>query len=146
MFSALCFAQGNVNPLSIGGPPERIMVKAGSTTEVRLFAQMLSGYHANSNTPSDDYLIPMRLTWSAGPVEVAEVVYPTPHMEKYSFSDKPLSVFTGDFELLTKFKVAASASPGQTVLTGKLRYQSCTDRMCLPPKTVEVTVPVNITK
>jgi thiol:disulfide interchange protein DsbD len=144
-FSALCFAQGNVNPLTIA-QPERIAAKAGSTAEIKLNAQLRTGYHANSNTPSDEYLIPMRLTWSTSPLEVAEVVYPKAQMEKYSFSDKPLSVYTGDFEVVTKFKIPSSATPGQAVLTGKLRYQACTDRMCLPPKTVEVTLPVDITK
>jgi thiol:disulfide interchange protein DsbD len=143
--STLCFAQGNVNPLTIA-QPERTSAKAGSTAEIKLTAQLRTGYHANSNTPSDEYLIPMRLTWSNSPLEVAEVVYPKAQMEKYSFSDKPLSVYTGDFEVLTKFKVPASAAAGQAVLTGKLRYQACTDRMCLPPKTVEVTLPVDIFK
>ncbi len=143
--STLCFAQGNVIPLTIA-QPEGITAKAGSTAEIKLNAQLRTGYHANSNTPSDEYLIPMKLTWSTGPLEVAQVVYPKGQMEKYSFSDKPLSVYTGDFEVVTKFKISANATPGQAVLTGKLRYQACNDRMCLPPKTVEVTLPVDITK
>jgi len=114
--------------------------------EAKLTAQLRSGYHCNSNTPSDDYLIPLRLTWTAAPLEVAGVVYPKPEMEKYSFSDKPLSVYTGDFDILTKFKVPASAPVGPAVISAKLRYQACTDRMCLPPKTVDVTVPVEIVK
>ena len=141
--SPLSFAQGNV--LSVA-PPEKMTAKAGATAQAKLSVQLRSGYHVNSNTPSDEYLIPLRLTWSAGPLETVEVVFPKPQMEKYSFSEKPLSVYTGDFELLTRFKVAASAAPGPLTLTGKLRYQACNDRMCLPPKTVDVSLPVEVVK
>ena len=122
------------------------MAKAGTTVEVKLPVQLRSGYHCNSDKPSDEYLIPLKLTWSAAPLEVAEVVYPKPQMEKYSFSEKPLSVYTGEFQIVTKFKVPAGAAPGPAVLTGKLRYQACTDRMCLPPKNVDVSLPITVVK
>ncbi len=141
--SALCFGQGNVLTVA---PPDKIVAKAGSTAQVKLSAQLRTGYHCNSNTPSDEYLIPLRLTWNPGPLEAAEVVYPKPQMEKYSFSPTPLSVFTGDFEILTRFKVSANATPGLMILPAKLRYQACTDRMCLAPKTVYVSLPVEIIK
>jgi len=113
---------------------------------VKLPLEVRTGYHCNSNKPLDDYLIPLKLTWAAGPLESPEVTYPVPQMEKYSFSPTPLSVYTGNFELITKFKVAASAAPGQTVITGKLKYQACNDRMCLTPKTIDVSIPIDIIK
>ena len=127
-------------------PPEKITAKAGSTAQVKLSVQLRSGYHCNSNMPADEYLIPLRLTWSSGPLEAGEIVYPKPRMENYKFSPTPVSVFTGDFEILTRFKVPAGAASGIAVETAKLRYQACTDRMCLAPKTVEVTLPVDIVK
>ena len=69
-----------------------------------------------------------------------------PILEKYRFSQKPLSVFTGDFQIITKFKVAANAAAGPATLTGKLRYQACNDSMCLPPKTLDVSLQVEIVK
>ena len=92
--------------------PERLTAKAGKMTEVKLSAQLKDGYHANSNNPSDEYLIPMRLTWTKSPLDVADVLYPAPQLEKYSFSEKPLSVYTGTFEIVTKFKVDNDALPG----------------------------------
>ena len=114
--------------------------------QAKLSVQLRDGYHVNSNTPSDEYLIPLKLTWSAGPLETAGIVYPKPQSEKYAFSDKPLSVFTGDFEILTRFKVSSTATPGPAALSGKLRYQACNDRMCFPPKSVDVTLPVDVVK
>lgn len=102
------------------------------------------GYHLNSNTPADAYLIPLRLTWQPGPLQPVEVIFPKPRLEKYEFSETPLSVFAGDFDVLTKFKVAASAPTGPGMMLGKLRYQACSNSACLKPQTVEVKLPVVI--
>jgi hypothetical protein len=124
--------------------PEAVTARHGATLEVKTRAQLKSGYHANSNTPSEAYLIPMRLTWAPGPLEATEVVFPKAQMEKYDFSPVPLSVFTGDFDLVTKFKVAAGAAGGPGMMLGKLRYQACNQNSCLAPKTIEIKLPVVI--
>jgi len=119
-----------------------VVVKPGAGVAVKTSVLLKSGYHVNSNTPSEKYLIPLRLTWEPGLLETVEVVFPKPHMEKYEFSPNPLSVFTGDFELVTKFKVAANASTGPGMALGKLRYQACNNNSCLPPKTLEIRLPL----
>jgi thiol:disulfide interchange protein DsbD len=141
--SSLCYAQTDV---LLVGKPAMIAAKAGSTVESKLPLELRTGYHVNSNTPSDAYLIPLKLTWTEGPVKVSGLVFPKPSMEKYSFSEKPLSVFSGRFEILTRFSVAPGAQPGPVAVAGKLRYQACNDRMCLAPKTVDVALQVNVVK
>ena len=143
MIAAMCLpAQMVVLTLS---PPMSVLAKHGTSVSVKLPAKMRDGYHCNSNTPSDEYLIPLKLTWTpVGPLQVASVNYPTPSLEKYPFSEKPLSVFSGSFEILTDLRVAADAKPGQVMLLGKLKYQACDDSKCLPPKTLDVQVPVII--
>lgn len=119
-------------------------MKRGATVEARTRVQLQSGYHVNSNTPSESYLIPLRLTWEPEPLEAVEVTFPKPHMEKYAFSATPLSVFTGDFELVTKFRVKESSAAGPNMALGKLRYQACNNNSCLPPRTIEIKLPVVI--
>lgn len=142
IFSGMLFAQGT-NVLSVT-PPPKVRVKRGETATAAVRVQLKPGYHTNSNTPSDQYLIPLRLTWQAAPLQVAEVTYPKPKMEKFEFSEKPLSVFDGEFDIATKFKVPAAAPNGMAMISGKLRYQACNDRMCLAPKTVDVTLTLDI--
>lgn len=139
--ASLLPAQGNILTVV---PPPKLLAKKNTTVAAKLAVQLRNGFHVNSNTPSDDYLIPLRLTWNAAPLELKGVAYPKPSMEKYAFSEKPLSVFTGGFELVTTFQVPASASPGMQMIIGKLRYQACTHKECFPPKTVEVRLPVDI--
>jgi hypothetical protein len=125
-------------------PPQAVPAKRGTTVQAKIKAVLQPGYHANTNTPSDDYLIPLKLTWGSGPLESPVVTYPKGQMEKYEFSDKPISVYTGNFELATTFKVPANAPVGPTIMTGKLRYQACSNKACFPPKTVEVKLPVQV--
>jgi hypothetical protein len=121
-----------------------VRVRQGTDAAVTLKVQLATGYHVNTNTPSDQYLIPLRLTWEAGPLQAASVEYPKGKFEKYQFSDKPLSVYTGDFDLVTHFKAPPGAPKGSHKLTGKLRYQACTHSTCFPPKTITVEQPVEI--
>jgi thiol:disulfide interchange protein DsbD len=141
ILASLSLAQ--TNPLSID-PPAKLSIKRGETAVFRLPVKMAAGYHVNSNTPAEEYLIPLRLTWDAKPLESEAVTFPQPVMEKYAFAEKPLSVFTSDFAIETRFLAPASAPPGLAMALGKLRYQACTDKLCLPPKTIEVRLPVEI--
>jgi hypothetical protein len=144
--STLAFAQTPQTNVLTYTPPKTVTAKAGGTAEAALSLKLDANYHVNSNTPSNPYLIPLRLTWNPGPLETVEVVFPTPRTEKFGFSETPLSVFTGDFEIVTRFKVASTAALGSGTLTGKLHYQACNDRTCLSPKTIEVTLPIEILK
>jgi len=145
MLAASLCCYGQINVVSVA-PLRKITVSKPGTADAAVAIQLREGYHVNSNTPSDAYFIPLRLTWNAGPVEAVTVNYPAPRMEKLAFSEKPVSIFTGGFEVVTKFKAAAGAAPGLGVVTGKLRYQACNDRMCLPPRTMDLTLPVEVTK
>ncbi len=124
--------------------PVRTAAKRGGEAKLKLTLKLKDGYHVNSHKPNDEYLIPLRLSWDKGPFEPVETVFPAPRLENYPFSTKPVSVFSGAFEVTARFRVAANAPAGITALSGKLRYQACTDRMCLPPKTIDVKAPVEI--
>jgi len=130
--------------LTVGRAPQ-VAGKRGAPVEAKIPVSVASGFHVNSNTPTDEYLIPLKLTWtSTGALEGGEVTYPKPSLEKYEFAAKPLSVFTGNFFLAATFKVGASAPAGPGAATGKLRYQACNERACFAPKTVEVTLPYQV--
>ncbi len=140
LFTSLAVAQ---TPVLTVKPPVGVVVKKGQTVDVKLIASLNAGFHLNSHTPSEDYLIPLTLKWE-GPLEEVEVVYPKPSLEKYSFEEKPLSVLTGQFTLATKFKAPTSAAPGPVTLNGKIRYQACNNNSCFAPKNVPVTLVVQV--
>lgn len=123
--------------------PQKVTVPRQGEAKVALKLVMRPGYHANSHRPSEDFLIPMRLTWDAkAPVEAVEVIYPKAKLEKFEFTEKPISVVDGEFEIVTRLRRSPNAMPGPAFLSGKLRYQACNDKMCFPPKTIDVKVPL----
>ncbi len=127
-------------------PVEKITAKAGSTVKVSIPFTVDEGYHVNSNKPADEFLIPLKLTWGGGSIEYISTTNPKPRFENYPFSSKPVSVFTGDFQVVAVFKIAKSADAGVAQVAGKLHYQACNERMCLTPKTMDVSVPLEIVK
>ena len=132
-----------INPLSVE-PPQKLIIQRGQSATIKLQARIDPGYHVNSNKPHEDYLIPMRLTFTADPLVVESVKYPAGHDEKYTFSEKPLSVVTGNFEVLVTIRAPQNIEPQMYVLLGKLRYQACSDKACLAPKTVEVRITADL--
>ena len=125
--------------------PAKVAGKRGAAVQVKIPVTVKQGFHVNSNTPSEEYLIPLKLTWAdTGALEAGAIVYPKPSLEKYEFAEKPLSVYTGSFEITANFKVSAKAAAGPGSAVGKLRYQACSERACFPPKTIDVTVPYAI--
>jgi thiol:disulfide interchange protein DsbD len=135
-------AQGNA--VLSAAPEEKLNIRRGSTADLKLKVQLQPGFHVNSNTPADEYLIPLKVTWAKEPVESEQVSYPKPELEKYAFSPNPVSVFSGNFEIVTRFHAAAGANPGLGILGGKLRYQACNNKECLPPRTLDLRVTVNV--
>ena len=126
-------------------PQATVKTKRGTAATVTVKVAIPAGFHANSHTPTDPNLIPLTLKWTGGPLKDGVIAYPKPALEKYSFSaGKDISVVTGTFDVVTKFQVPATAETGPAAQTGTLRYQACNDRMCFPPKTLNVNVTVSV--
>lgn len=130
-------------PLTVETPAP-LRIKPGATGSLLLRFRLASGYHTNSSTPADEYLIPLKLTWDASiaPFESTGIEYPKGKLEKYEFSEKPVSVYSGEFQVTAKIKAPAAARKGQHPLNGKLRYQACTATTCFPPRSIPVQAAV----
>jgi hypothetical protein len=125
-------------------PPAAVRAGRGELAAATITVEVRQGYHVNSDTPAEPYLIPLRLTWKPGPLEPVETLYPKPKLEKFAFSPRPLSVFDGTFIITARFRVPPSAPLGPGQMTGRLRYQACNDTACLPPNTAEIRVPFTV--
>lgn len=122
--------------------PQTLSVKRGQTAQQKLQISLRSGFHVNSDKPRDEFLIPIKLTWTSGPLQTKQISYPKP--EDVKVGDDTLSVFTGKFTIDTEFLAPPQAQAGIATMQGKLRYQACDNRSCKRPATVAVQVPVSI--
>jgi hypothetical protein len=103
---------------------------------------MAKGYHVNSDKPLEKHLIPMKFVLTPAPLALVSVVYPKAHEATYQFQKQPLSVVTGPFDVVATVKAPAGGAKGTYKLPGTLRYQACTETLCLPPRTIQFTIPV----
>jgi thioredoxin:protein disulfide reductase len=107
---------------------------AGQGT-LALHATLASGWHVNSHKPSEDYLIPTTVTLAETPgVKFGEPRFPEGKMEKFSFSETPLSVYSHDFTIEVPVEWTGGAAPA---LSGSVEFQSCNDTQCLAPSSVK---------
>jgi thioredoxin:protein disulfide reductase len=106
----------------------------GSSGMVRLEARLAPGWHVNSHHPSEDYLIATTATLDTHPgVTAREPSYPEGKLKKFSFADKPLSVYEDRFAIDIPVSWTGTAP---AALTGKLQFQACNDTQCLAPASV----------
>lgn len=132
---------GQQNKLTVS-PAEEITVKRGNAVSQDLKVTVLPGFHVNSDKPKDEFLIPLKLTWSDGPLEAQSVTYPK--AAEMKVGPDMLSVLTGSFNIQTEFKASNKAVPGPANMNGKLRYQACNNEMCFRPASIDIRLPVVI--
>ena len=117
-------------------------VPRGKEFEVAVVAEIARGFHMNSHTPSETYLIPTTLTTQppAG-IQLLDTLYPHGELVKFPFlPDKALDVYTGSVTLRIRLSVEAGAPLGGTTVPMTLRYQACNDTACLPPVKLPTSV------
>ncbi len=121
-------------------PPEQMTIKRGGAVTQSLEVTVVPGFHVNSDKPKDEFLIPLKLTWNAGPLEAKSITYP--QAEQIKVGTDELAVLTGSFKIQTAFEAPRNAAAGATTLAGKLRYQACNNQMCFRPASVDIMLPV----
>ncbi|HXW16898.1 MAG TPA: protein-disulfide reductase DsbD domain-containing protein [Candidatus Acidoferrales bacterium] len=118
-------------------------VPAGHSFEVAIVVDILTGYHMNSHTPTESYLIPTTISLAPPPgIRDGGTSYPDGQLLKFDFSPEKLSVYSGSVTILAKLSAEAGAAPGEVTLPFTLRYQACNMSACLPP--VKISVPVKV--
>ncbi len=122
-------------------PPEPVKLRAGAEIEIPLVVRIRPGYHINSDQPREEYLIPTAATWEAPALKLERVKFPEAEVVQYSFSDEPLSVFSGEIVITSVFRVPEKV-PALSSIRGSLRYQACNDKACLAPTSADFEVAV----
>jgi len=125
--------------------PTVIRGKSG-TLDLRF--HVVTGYHVNSNKPSEEFMIPTALHLdAANDILLGKVDYPEGHDMSFEFApDQKLNVYTGNFTVGVLVRVLHTATPGKYAMRGSLKYQACDDRACYPPKNLPVQFEVKVAK
>ena len=143
--SASAMAQSSSSVVKVRPGASSYTLKQGTAAKLEVVLDIDSGYHINSNRPNDRNLVATALKFDKMPgLVLTPVVYPKAKMQKFEFSEKPLSVFEGNTVL--RFTARALSAADTTTLNGKLTIQACNDKLCLRPQTVDVSIPIQVVK
>jgi len=120
--------------------PEQVSVPSGKASPVALHFRIAQGFHINSHTPKEDYLIPTTFSIpAASGVQLDAATYPAG--TDFTLPLDPgtkLSVYTGEFTIQARIV----APHGNHLVQANLRYQACDKNACMPPKSI--TVPIDV--
>ena len=110
--------------------------------EVSMTANIQQGWHLYSQSqPKDAIAQPTSFKFNNNPLlQLDGKVSENGKLEK--FKDETLDVSANQYSNKVTFvqKVKLKAAKAKTALTGKLEFQTCDDKKCLPPKTVNFSI------
>ncbi len=129
-------------------PAPLAVIQRGSAHPVELHFRVGAGFHVNSNTPTEEFLIPTVLTLDAPTdIIVGRITYPPGELASFPFApDQKLSVYAGQFTLSVSVRPMASVLPSEYPVHGTLKYQACDNAACYPPKRLPVEFNVKVIK
>ena len=143
--SATAQAQTSASVVKVKPQESVYKVKPGATFQVAVVVEIEEGYHINSNQPADKFLIPTSLkVESLKGLRANTVRYPKAKDEKFSFSEKPMSVFDGRTVLRFTARALPTLAQGNHTLKAKLTVQACNNEQCFRPQTVNVDIPLEV--
>jgi hypothetical protein len=136
------------SPTITMSPAPVATVPRGKSSAVDLHFRVAPGFHVNSNTPSEEYLIPTALKLDVPTdIVIGKIIYPPGEDASFAFApDQKLNVYSGDFTLSVLVRPLAGVLPGQYRVHGQLKYQACDNRSCYPPKQLPVEFGVKVVK
>jgi Thiol:disulfide interchange protein DsbD, N-terminal len=120
-------------------------VARGKEFQIAVVMKIRDGFHVNARKKSAEYLIATDLkTDGATGFKIGDVTYPEGELHTFSFSKTPLNVYERTVILKVPVTVASDAPAGAQHIPLKLRYQACSNEVCLPPVTLPVDAVVNV--
>lgn len=135
--SSLSFAQ-QLSPVSWSFVSKKI---SDNVYEVQLIATIQQGWHLYSQQqPSDGIAQPTSFVFNKNPlIDLEGKVKEIGKLEKYK--DKTLDISANQYSHKVTFvqKVKRKGKV-KTNVSGKLEFQTCDDKKCLPPKTVNFSI------
>jgi thiol:disulfide interchange protein DsbD len=141
--SPLCASR--LNPVSWSLVAEQGKVAPGSTIVLRLHAQIQDGYHLYSFTTPGGGPIKTTVSLQAGSdIKGLRIYQPTPDRHRDPNLNVPVETFKNGVDFLLRTTLHKSALSGEKVVTASVRYQACSDVICLPPVTKVATTTIGI--
>jgi hypothetical protein len=141
--TAASFAQGTSAVMVT--PPSPVEIAAGQSAAVRIEVRVTPGYHVQANPVRNPSLVPITVELApVGGVLPGRAVYPPSKVFRIVGGSEDLVVYDGIFFIQIPVRVTRAQRPGMVLQKGTLRYQACTDKICLTPRNIPLRIPIRV--
>ncbi|HEV3201026.1 MAG TPA: protein-disulfide reductase DsbD N-terminal domain-containing protein [Bryobacteraceae bacterium] len=123
-------------------------VKPGARFSLKLVAKIQEGWHLYSLKPLAEGPIPTRIWLPDGqPFQLAAAIQASePQTLQDPSFNMEVELYEGEATFTLPVRIVAGAPFGSQTLVANASYQSCNNKICLPPKTVKVEIPIAVSK
>ncbi|MGB7201358.1 MAG: protein-disulfide reductase DsbD N-terminal domain-containing protein, partial [Pyrinomonadaceae bacterium] len=119
-------------------------VSRGATAKGSVVLSIPGGLHVNSSRPNSEYAIPTSVRVSGQGVRTGGINYPRGKNRKFQFSESVINVYEGRVSIPFTVTVPANFRGDTVRVRAVVRYQACTDEVCYPPKSKDVTITARV--
>lgn len=140
--AAAVFSQ--VSAQSVSGSIAGGAVTRGKAARATVVLSIPGGLHVNSNRPNSEYAVATVVRASSPGVKIGPVSYPRGKNRKFSFSENTINVYEGRTSFGFNVTVPTTFRGSRVSVRVTVKYQACTDEVCYPPKTKEVTLTARV--
>jgi hypothetical protein len=119
-------------------------VARGVAARGQVVLNIPGGLHVNSSRPASEYAIPTVVTVRGTGVRVSRVTYPRGRNRKFQFSENLINVYEGRVNFPFTVTVPENFKGNAVRVNVAVRYQACTDEVCYPPRTKNVTLTARV--
>lgn len=119
-------------------------VRRGGSAKGAIVMDVPGGLHVNSSRPNSQYAIPTVVRLSAVGAKIGAVSYPRGRNRKFGFSEDTINVYEGRTAFAFNLTVPANFKGNVVRVRAVVRYQACTDEVCYPPKSKEITLTAKV--
>ena len=141
---AAAAAFSNISAQSVSGSIAGGAVTRGKAARATVVLSIPGGLHVNSNRPNSEYAVATVVRASAPGVKIGPVSYPRGKNRKFSFSENTINVYEGRTSFGFNVTVPTTFRGNRVSVRVAVKYQACTDEVCYPPKTKEVTLTAKV--
>ena len=145
--SAAAIAQGPIQPVQwTGSIATKTPVEPGRKATIEVAADIQEGWHVYGLTQPSGGPTPLHIALDDNQVvQAAGAVSGTAPVIKHDSSfDLDTQIYTRSFILRVPVQIKQSPAEGKQTVSVSARFQACSDRICLPPRTVHVSAPIEI--
>jgi DsbC/DsbD-like thiol-disulfide interchange protein len=119
-------------------------VARGSSARGSVVLSIPGGLHVNSSRPASEYAIPTTVRLSGSGIKVSGPTFPRGVNRKFQFSENVINVYEGTVRFPFTVNVPAGFKGDTVRVRAVVKYQACTDEVCYPPRSKEVTLSARV--